>query len=75
MDGEKDVFGDFDFSRSDKLYSLRIPTYSIENGTVFYQFHLRDLIYNETYISNFRYNELKNIHEMLDKLDVNCLLA
>lgn len=46
MEEHKDYFGEYDFSRSDKLYSLKIPTYSIENGTVFYQFHLKDLIYN-----------------------------
>ena len=61
--------GDFDFSRSDKLYHLRVPAYSCENGVIFYEFDLKDLIYNETYVTHFRYNELKNIHEQLDKLD------
>lgn len=31
-----DVLGDFDFSRSDKLYVLRIPRYVMEEGVVFY---------------------------------------
>ncbi len=66
----RDVLGDFDFTRSDKLYTLRVPSFSVENGVVYYQFQLRDLIYNEVYNSLFRYNELKFIHESLDQLDV-----
>lgn len=66
----RDVLGDFDFTRSDKLYTLRVPASSVENGVVYYQFQLRDLIYNEVYTSLFRYNELKFIHESLDQLDV-----
>lgn len=58
----QDVLGDFDFTRSDKLYSLKVPSYSVEKGIVYYQFQLRDLIYNELYYSNFRYNELRDIH-------------
>lgn len=54
--GPKDVLGDYDFSRSDKLFALKVPAYKAENGTVFYEFMLKDLIHNETYKSEFRYN-------------------
>jgi hypothetical protein len=40
----KDVLGDYDFSRTDKFYLLKIPTYSIEGGTVYYEMFLKDLI-------------------------------
>lgn len=40
---KKDVLGDYDFSRTDKFYLLKIPTYSIEAGVVFYEMHLKDL--------------------------------
>lgn len=33
---KKDFLGDYDFSRADKFYTLKIPTYSIEEGVVFY---------------------------------------
>lgn len=66
----KDILGDYDFSRSDKLFILKVPTFKIEDGVAYYEFNLRDLINNETYVSQFRYNELKNIHELLTKLNV-----
>jgi hypothetical protein len=50
-----DIFGDFDFSRTDKLYHLTIPTYKIQADVVFYHFQLKDLIRNETFYRVFRY--------------------
>lgn len=62
---DKDVLGDFDFSRSDHLWSLTVPLYSHEGTVVFYHFHLKNLVTGETYTSLFRYNELKDMHERL----------
>ena len=42
----KDIFEDFDFSRSDKLYSLQIPAYRLQDDIVYYNFQLKDLIRN-----------------------------
>lgn len=50
---------DFDFTRNDKFYSLAIPTYIIEDDTVLYQFHLKDLIVNRDYVHLLRFKELK----------------
>ena len=44
MQASKDVLGDFNFSRADHLWALKIPSYSIEGATVFYNFQLKDLI-------------------------------
>lgn len=43
---KKDVLGDYDFSRSDKFYLLRIPTFVIDKGVVLYEMHLKDLTNN-----------------------------
>lgn len=67
---DKDVLGDYDFSRSDKLFILKVPSYQLQDGVPYYEFNLRDLIHNDNYVSHFRYNELKNIHEILTKLNV-----
>jgi hypothetical protein len=70
MGVKKDVLGDYDFSRSDKFYILKIPTYSIEDAVVLYEMHLKDLTNNEIYICKYRFKELKQVHESLDKFDV-----
>lgn len=69
---KKDNSGDFDFSRADKFYSLRIPAYFIEESVVFYEIHLKDLTNCETYISRYRFKELKNVYELLNDYGV-CL--
>ena len=33
---QKDVLGDYDFTYSDKFFTLKIPTYEVENGVVYY---------------------------------------
>jgi pullulanase/glycogen debranching enzyme len=66
---KKDVLGDYDFSRSDKFYLLRIPTYAIEEGVVLYEMHLKDLTNNETYVCKYRFKDLKAVHETLEKFD------
>jgi hypothetical protein len=57
----KDILGDFDLSRTDKFYVLKIPTYSIENGVVLYEMVLKDLITGETYSCKYRFKELKAV--------------
>jgi hypothetical protein len=42
----KDILGDYDFSRSDKLFLLKVPASKIEDGVAYYEFNLRDLIHN-----------------------------
>lgn len=59
---KKDVLGDFDFSRTDKFFHLRVPAYFIENGVVFYEMNLKDLTNGDVYICNYRFKELKNLH-------------
>lgn len=70
----RDVLGDYDFSRSDRLFVLTVPSFKMEDGVAYYEFNLKDLIHNETYTSHFRYNQLKNIHDILTKLNVRDLL-
>lgn len=53
--GKKDVLGDYDFSRSDKFYVLKIPTYCIEDAVVLYEMHLKDLTNNELYVCKYRF--------------------
>lgn len=67
---KKDFLGDYDFSRADKFYTLKIPTYSIEEGVVFYQMNLKDLTNCEIYVCQYRFKDLKAVHESLEKLDV-----
>ena len=71
---KKDTSGDFDFSRADKFYSLRIPAYFIEESVVFYEIHLKDLTNCETYISRYRFKELKNVYELLNDYGVRLRL-
>jgi hypothetical protein len=59
---KKDVLGDYDFSRTDKFYLLKIPTYSIEGGVVFYEMFLKDLTNCETYSCKYRFKDLKAVH-------------
>ena len=66
----KDNLGDFDFSRADKFYSLRIPAYFISESVVFYEIHLKDLTNCETYITRYRFKELKNVYELLNDYGV-----
>ncbi len=74
MLGKKDVLGDYDFSRSDKFYLLRIPTYVMEDGVVLYEMHLKDLTNNDTYHCRYRFKELKAVHETLEKFDLQTQL-
>jgi hypothetical protein len=53
--------GEFDFTRNDKLYALSIPKYILEDDTVLYEFHLKDLIANREHVHTFRFKELKEI--------------
>lgn len=53
---------DFDFARNDKFYSLTIPKYVLDDDTVLYEFHLKDLVTNREYIHTFRFKELKEIY-------------
>lgn len=46
---------DFDFTRNDKFYHLTIPKYTIEDDTVLYEFHLKDLVGNREYVYHFRF--------------------
>lgn len=39
-----------------------------------YEIHLKNLVKNETYISDFRFKELKEYHENLQKLNVVALI-
>jgi hypothetical protein len=41
---------------------------------VLYEIHLKNLVKNETYISDFRFKELKEYHENLQKLNVVTLI-
>ena len=52
---------EFDFTRNDKFYALTIPKYIIEDDTVLYEFHLKDLIANREYVHLYRFKELKEI--------------
>jgi hypothetical protein len=70
LNRNKDVLGDYDFSRSDKFYLLRIPTYVVEDGVVLYEMHLKDLTNNEVYVCKYRFKELKAVHETLEKFDI-----
>lgn len=70
MKETKDFLGDYDFTRSDKFYQLKIPTYQIEEGVVFYEISLRDLVNNEVYLNRLRFKEMKNIHEALQSRQV-----
>jgi len=40
---KKDFLGDFDFSRTDKLFNFKIPSYKVNTGVVYYEIHLKDL--------------------------------
>jgi hypothetical protein len=42
----KDILGDYDFSRSDKLFILKVPSFKLEDGIAYYEFSLKDLIHN-----------------------------
>ena len=63
MQGDtKDVLGDYDFSRSDKFFSLKIPTYEVEDSVVYYYIELKDLTTMAVYSCQCRFRELKNLH-------------
>lgn len=62
---------EFDFTRNDKFYALNIPNYILEDDTVLYEFHLKDLINNRVYVRTFRFKELKEISESLTVLKVS----
>ena len=61
---------DFDFTRNDKFYTLTIPNYILEDDTVQYEFHLRDLVANKDYSYLFRFKELKEVYDTLNVLKV-----
>jgi hypothetical protein len=65
---------DFDFTRNDKFYTLTIPKYTLEDGTVQYEFHLRDLVANKDYHHLFRFKELKEVYDTLNVLKVTLFL-
>ena len=46
---KKDVLGDFDFSRTDKLFNLKVPSYKIDTGVVYYEMSLKDLTNGEVF--------------------------
>jgi len=66
----KDFLGNYDFSRTDKFFSLKIPLYHIEDGVVYYEINLKDLITSEVYICRCRFREIKSIHDKLINLKV-----
>lgn len=51
----KDVLGDYDFSRSDKFFTLKIPTYDIEDSVVYYYIELKDLTTRDIYSCQCRF--------------------
>lgn len=59
---KKDVLGDFDFSRTDKFYNLKIPSYKIDAGVVFYEVSLKDLTNGEVFTCQYRFKDLKNLN-------------
>jgi hypothetical protein len=69
-DENKDFLGDYDLSRTDKYYSVKIPSYSMETGVVLYEIVLKDLITNDIFVSSYRYKELKTMNDDLVKLKV-----
>ena len=46
---------EFDFSRNDKFFTLTIPKHILEDDTVLYEFHLKDLVSNKAYVQHFRF--------------------
>lgn len=56
------ISNEFDFTRNDKFYTLSIPKYLIEDDTVLYEFHLKDLVSNKEFVHLFRFKELKEIY-------------
>ncbi len=46
---------EFDFTRNDKFFTLTIPKFLIEDDTVQYEFHLKDLVANKEYVHMFRF--------------------
>lgn len=62
---------EFDLTRNDRFFSLKIPYYIIEDDLVLYEIHLKDLVNNRTYVHTFRFNNLKTINQKL--LDKNVL--
>ena len=61
-DNKIDVLGDFDFSRTDKFFNLRVPSYIIDAGVVFYEMNLKDLTNGDIFVSKYRFKDLKNLH-------------
>lgn len=59
---------DYDLTRNDKVYELKIPDYIQLKDVVFYNFELKDLLLNKKHCKLFRYSDLKEIHEKLGKL-------
>ena len=57
-----DIIGDFDLSRSDKRYLVKIPSYKMQDTTPYYEIHLKDLVQNTTFVSQYRYNTFKEWH-------------
>lgn len=65
MKNRRNSPADFDLSRSDKFYKFSIPNYQIIAGVVYYEVTLRDLLNNLVYFTQFRFKEMKAIHETL----------
>lgn len=59
---------DYDLTRNDKVYELKIPDYVQLKDAVFYNFELKDLLHSKKHCKLFRYSDLKEIHEKLGKL-------
>ena len=64
---------EFDLTRNDKFYELRIPSYIHAKDCVYYEFHLKNLVKNKSYVKMYRFKELKEIHEQLKEMQVNHL--
>lgn len=65
-----DNIKEFDFIKNDRFFDLTIPSYYHQGQSVFYQISLKDLVQGKKYLSAYRFNELKLIHENLLKLKV-----
>lgn len=67
----KDFIGDYDLSRTDKRFCIKIPRYSMEDGVVLYEIVLKDLVNNEVFLCSYRFKELKAINDELIDLKVS----
>ena len=50
---------DYDLTRNDKVYELKIPDYVQLKDAVFYNFELKDLLHSKKHCKLFRYSDLK----------------